>query len=485
MRTKDQLTELSARQAVGFMRAGELSAEAYADALLERCAEAAYLNAFITLEPQGVREAARAADTARAAGKTLGALHGLPIPIKDSVNTRDLPTTAGTPALRKFRPGDDAAIVERLKSAGALVLGKTNIHELSFGWTSDNQAFGAVRNPYDPMRIPGGSSGGTAAAVAARMAPLGVAEDTQGSIRVPAALSGVTGLRPTTGRYPNAGVAPITPLFDQVGPHARDVSDIVLFDQAVTGDVRPVAPAQLRGLRIGLVRDYYFSGLEAGLERVIEAALGALRAEGVVFVEVAAPGLAELISQVTGLVQVHDAGGALARYLKESGATVSVDELVAQASADVRGLWERFVLPGAPMAVSEAAYAAARNEHRPRLQRLFADLFQSQGLAALVLPATMVAATPIGQAEQVTIGDRTVPFQTAIARNISPGSTAGLPGLVLPAGLTSGLRLPVGIELDGPAGSDRTLLSIGLAVERAIGPIPPPRIEPGWRAPTP
>ena len=187
------LADLSAMEAVAAMRRGDLSAEEYATALLDRCAQGSRLNAFITLEPERVLEAARAADRSLASGVEPGPLHGLPIPIKDSVNTKDYRTTGGTRALRDFRPAEDAELVRRLTGAGAIVLGKTNIHELSFGWTSNNQAFGAVRNPYDTDRIPGGSSGGTAAAVAARMAPLGVAEDTQGSIRVPAAMCG--GLR--------------------------------------------------------------------------------------------------------------------------------------------------------------------------------------------------------------------------------------------------------------------------------------------------
>ena len=194
MNSRDELTGLAASEAVAAMRAGDITAEAYANATLDQCERLQHLNAFISLEPDRVREAAFAADRLRGSGATTGLLHGLPIPVKDSVNTRDLPTTAGTRALANFYPPRDAALVGILKAAGAIVLGKTNIHELSWGWTSNNGAFGPVRNPYDPARIPGGSSGGTAAAVAARLAPLGVAEDTQGSIRVPAALCGVYGM---------------------------------------------------------------------------------------------------------------------------------------------------------------------------------------------------------------------------------------------------------------------------------------------------
>ena len=241
------LIDLSATQAAAAMRRGDLFAEDYAAALLERCEQGSYLNAFIALEPERVLEAAREADRARASGVEPGPLHGLPIPVKDSVNTKEYPTTGGTRALRDFYPAEDAELVERLTGAGAIVMGKTGLHELSFGWTSNNQIFGAVRNPYDSSRIPGGSSGGTAAAVAARMAPLGVAEDTQGSIRVPAALCGIYGFRPTQGRYPNRGVIPITPLFDQVGPHTRNVEDLALFDRVVTARARRRSPSYRGG----------------------------------------------------------------------------------------------------------------------------------------------------------------------------------------------------------------------------------------------
>src|SRR5471032_1668610 len=180
--------------------------------------------------PDSVLEAARAADRARAKGAKLGALHGLPIPLKDSINSADLPTTAGTAALRNFRPAANAPILQALLSEGAILLGKTNLHELGLGVTSNNTTFGACRNPYDPSRSPGGSSGGSAVAVSVRMAPLAVGEDTTCSIRVPAALCGIAGLRPSTGRYPAVGVMPIAPRLDSLGPMARSVEDLILFD---------------------------------------------------------------------------------------------------------------------------------------------------------------------------------------------------------------------------------------------------------------
>ena len=468
------MIELSATAAVAAMPSGDMSALEYAEALLARCASGAVLNAFITLDPATVRAAARAADAHRAAGGVLGPLHGLPIPVKDSVNTAGIETTVGTQALRGWIPARDATTIARLKAAGAIVLGKTNIHELSFGWTSSNLEFGAVRNPYDPTRIPGGSSGGTAAAVAALMAPLGVAEDTQGSIRVPAALCGLSGFRPTTGRYPTDGTAPITALFDQIGSHARCVADLALFDAVVSGDSAPIEPASLVGLRIGIDRDFFFAGIDAEVAALVEAALARLAAAGAVIVEAPVPGL-DAVVPVAMAIQVHDVVPALERYLAASGAPIDFEAMFVGVSADVAKIFAQVALRGAPAGIAEDVYAAARDVARPALQQTMATWFADHRIDVMLLPATMVPATPVGDEGNVDIGGNTVPFATAIARNITPGSTLGLPGLVLPCGLTMD-GLPVAIELDGPAGGDRRLLAIGMAVEAVLGPLPAPRL---------
>ncbi len=468
------LGDLSAVEAVGQMTRGELPAERYAEALLARCRAAHALNAFITLEPHRVLEDARARDRERRAGAKLGPLFGLPVPIKDSVNTRDYPTTGGTPALRNFRPREDAPLVAALRSAGAIVLGKTNLHELSFGWTSNNLAFGAVHNPYDPTRVPGGSSGGTAAAIAARLAPLGVAEDTEGSIRVPAAFCGIAGFRPTTGRYSTQGCVPISPLFDQVGPHARTVADLTLFDTAIRNDARAPAPGSLRGVRLGIVRDYWFTGLDSEVERVSNLALARLESAGAKLIETQMPGLARLIDLTTDQVQNHDVRLALPRYLEDYGTGVTLEELVERASPDIQAVFRSDVLPGGANFVSESVYAAARDQYLPSLRTMYEEYFSRTQVAAMVFPATRVPPPLIGEETTLQIQGRPVPFEDAVARNIAPGSTAGVPGLVLPAGLTSG-GLPVALEFDGPAGADRALLALGASLERALGPLPAPR----------
>jgi len=467
------LTDLSATRAVTAMRSGELSAEAYAAALLARCERWKDLNAWISFDPDKVLEEARGADRLRASGAETGPLHGLPIPVKDSVNTSDYPTTGGTRALANFVPAADAELVARLRAAGAIVMGKTNIHELSFGWTSNNHAFGAVRNPYDPDHIPGGSSGGTGAAIASRMAPLGIAEDTQGSIRVPAALCGVNGFRPTQDRYPNQGVVPITPLFDQVGPHARSVGDLALFDAVVTGEARVDTPARLDRLRLGVAREYYYGDLDSSVASITNNALGRLADAGVTLVEANVPDLKRMIDATTAQVQLYHAMPMLTRYLETYTNGITFEQLLAGVSDDIAAIFTDYVLPGGRYTPTEADFVAARDVFLPGLRRNMQAYFDAHRLDGMIFPATQVPATPIGQDFEVTLNGRNVPFEPVISRNISPGSTAGLPGLVIPAALNAE-GLPVSLEIDGPVGRDRELLAIGLALEPVLGPLPPP-----------
>jgi len=470
------LTELTAGDAVSAMRSGDLGAEEYAAALLDQCETWRHLNAWISFDREKVLEAARAADASRASGSVLGLLHGLPIPVKDSVNTSEYPTTAGTRALADFRPAADAELVSRLKAAGAIVMGKTNIHEMSFGWTSNNRAFGAVRNPYNTDRIPGGSSGGTAAAIASCMAPIGIAEDTQGSIRVPAALCGVFGYRPTLGRYPNQGVTPITPIFDQVGPHTRSVSDLVLFDEVISGErfTWPKDPLSvLDGARLGVAREFYFEMLHPDVERITNDAIRKLADAGVEFVEVNVPNVGDLVAEITDPVQVYDVMPSFTRYLEESGAGITFDDIVAQLSEDVATVFEEYVVAGAPKRPSDEEFARLRDEQLPLFRQTMADYFADNDLHGMILPCTQMAATPIGQDIEVELNGRMVSFFGVMGRNIATASTTGIPGLVVPAGLDSD-GLPVSIELDGPAGSDQRMLQLGLAIEQVLGRLPPP-----------
>jgi mandelamide amidase len=450
------------------MRAGELPAERYARALLDRAARLAHLNVFRTLVREDVLEAARAADKHRSTGAPTGFLHGLPLPVKDSINTRALPTSNGARALERFQPRADAAILQPLFTQGAILMGKTNIHELSRGWTSNNFAFGPVLNPYDLSRIPGGSSGGSAAAVAARIAPLAIAEDTLGSIRIPASLCGLAGLRPTFGRYPGAGIMPLTlDKFDQAGPLARRVEDLALFDAAVTGDTRALSPLDLRSARIGVSPDYFLSGLDPDVERVVTAALDRVRDAGAAVVTAEVPALIAEAPMVASVIIGYENLTSVSQFLAEHQAGVTFADVLARASPLLQSAYK------GPQPTREA-YEQALSK-REQIKAALLDYFRSQRLHALAFPSALAPAAPLGDNLEFTIRNARVSIRTVMSRNTSPGSVASQCSLVLPAGLTAD-ALPVGIEFAAPPGQDRDLLALGLSLERALGPIPPPRL---------
>jgi indoleacetamide hydrolase len=464
------LTNLSASAAVKAMRDGDLESEDYAAACLAQAERWKSLNAFRTLHPASVLEAARAADKKRASGRSLGALHGLPLAVKDSINTRDLPTSNGTAALRNFRPRRDAEVLGPLLSAGALVFGKTNLHELSCGWSSNNQAFGAVLNPYDLRRTPGGSSGGSAAAVAAHVVPLAIGGDTYGSIRVPASFCGLAGLRCTFRRYPDGGVMPLAKnKFDQVGPLARTVEDLILFDSVVTGAHDPVGAVPLRGVRIGLSPELLGQDIDPETGRIVEAALQRVSAAGATLVHAELPQQVRNASDVERSILGYELLPSLKAFLEQYQTGVSLEQLISQASPNLAPLLNGSRNPGPP-------------EHYTQLLRQMDDIkaatmahFRRHRLDAIAFAPTLMPAFVQGDAQQVEIDGHAIDLFTAIGRQVGVGSCAGLSCLVLPAGVTTS-GLPVGLEFDGPPDHDRRLLAIGLSLERALGPIGAPRL---------
>jgi Asp-tRNA(Asn)/Glu-tRNA(Gln) amidotransferase A subunit family amidase len=466
------LCSLGAVAAVGAMRRGEVSAEAYATALLARCAASAGLNAFISLRPDSVLEAARAADRARAKGAKLGAMHGLPIPLKDSINSADLPTTSGTAALRDFRPAANAPILQTLLSAGAILLGKTNLHELGLGVTSNNTIFGPCRNPYDPTRSPGGSSGGSAIAVSARMTPLAVGEDTTCSIRVPAALCGIAGFRPSTGRYPSSGVMPIAPRLDSLGPMARSVEDLILFDSVLRPHFAPIEPTPLKEVRLG-VPAIAWSGLDEELERVATIALRKLQDAGIELVQADLPAPFKSDVATTMDILSYEVVAAETAYLHEYSG-VDFGQLLAQVGAPLRKRFDTLFLPGGASAVTQDRYQRAVAE-RERLRSAARDYFREHRLTAMVYPPAMTPALPIGVEGDISVRGVSTTVRTAMLRNTVHASCGGAPGLVLPAGLTAA-GLPVALEFDMLPGDDLKLLSLGLALERTLGPIEAPHV---------
>lgn len=469
-----QLLDLTATEVVALLRSGDLSAERYARALLSQCASQRQLNAFIFLDEAGVMDDAVAADKRRKSGTELGPLHGLPVPIKDNIDTAKAPTSTGTPALRAHRPKANAPVAQSLFSAGAFLLGKTNMHELAYGITSNNAGFGSVRNPYNSSLIPGGSSGGTGVAIAARMCAAGLGTDTGGSVRIPAALCGIVGLRPTVGRYPGKGIVPISHTRDTAGPMARSIQDLVLFDSVITADAKPINAMALRGTRIGVPRGFFYDNLDAELAPVVESALAKLREAGCVLVEADVPDVEKLAGAITAPISFYESLADLAQYLRASGSELTVKDVVAQiASPDVKALYDEFIV--GPKAPTLEAYQTALEKGRPALQAVYRNYFRNESVVAIAFPTTPLPARPIGQDKEVELNGKKVSTLFTFIRNTRPMTTTGIPGISLPIGMTAN-GLPVGLELDAPFGEDRGLLSLALATEQVFGKLRAPPI---------
>ena len=409
---------------------------------------------------------------------TRGPLAGVPLALKDNIATTTLTTSGATGALAGFVAPRNAPAAEALFEAGALLGAKANMHELAFGITNNNAVTGAARNPWDPKMIPGGSSGGTAAAVAARMMPGGLGTDTGGSVRLPAALCGLAGFRPSVGRYSGAGIIPISHTRDTAGPIARTVADLRLLDavMAGTGTGRtggagragsdPGAAPALAGLRLGVPRAAFFTELEPDVAAEAGRVLDLLSDLGVALVEADIPEVLDLNAAVGFPIALYEFVRDLPRHLAENGLALSLEDVLGGiGSPDVRGIVASQL---GPDAMPEAVYRKALDVDRPRLQRACADYFAAHSVEAVIFPTSPVSARPIGDDETIELGGERVPTFPTFIRNTDPGSNAGIPGLSLPTGLTS-TGLPVGMELDGPVGSDVRLLAVAAAVEEAVG----------------
>lgn len=492
-----ELHELTATQARAAMVRGEFSCKEYVLALTAQADAAASLNALVAQDRVALLACAAGLDRNGGARDGDRPLAGIPVVIKDNIDTTSMPTTACTGALQGRIALRNAPVAQALFEAGALLAGKANMHELAFGVTSNNAVTGPVRNPYDPSMIPGGSSGGCAAAVAARMVPVAIGTDTGASVRLPAALCGVTGFRPTVGRYPGSGIIPISHTRDTPGPIARSVADIRLLDRIMAAESHRASRVEgvsssaeglsfaaeglsssaegvsLSGLRLGLALRAFFSDVDGEVARVVDAALALLRRAGVELVEADVASLQELNGAVSFPVALYELQQDLPLFLAAAGCPMTLAELAdGIRSGDVAAIVASQL--GAD-AVSRAAYDAALAT-RKQLQAAYADYFGANRIDAMIFPTAVLPARAIGQDLTVELNGAQVPtFQTFI-RNTDPGSNAGIPGISLPAGLT-GAGLPVGIELDGPARSDRRLLAIAAAVEAVLPPLPAPTLR--------
>lgn len=460
------LIDRTATEVRDALAGGAVTSSVLVEAWIARTEAAKALNAYVAFDVEGLRAQAKAADVRLAAGERLPLL-GVPIALKDNIDAVGFPCGDGTGALHGRHPGRDADLVRRLRDAGALIPGKLGMHELAFGITTNNAVTGAVHNPWDTSRIAGGSSGGSGAAVAARLVPAAIGTDTGGSVRVPAALCGVAGLRPTVGRVSGDGIAPISTTRDTAGPMARSVADLLLLDGVLSGDASAPTPIVLRGLRLGLPQEYFWDDVDPGVRRVADAALDALRAAGVEIVPASVAGFVQASGEAGFPIALFEFVRDMTRYLRDKQRGITFEQLIAGiGSLDVKGLATPLLGEGAiPQAVYEQALVARR-----RLQSLYAGCFESNRVDALVFPTTPRTAARIGEDETVMLNGRACPTFLTFIRNTDPGSNAGIPGLTLPIGLADGL--PVGLALDGPAGTDRRLLAIAAAIEAVLPKMP-------------
>jgi mandelamide amidase len=475
-------TSWSATTAIAQIKTGIIKAEDYVTALLREHERHRALNAVTWTGATSALEAARAIDLRRARGEELPPLAGLPLIIKDNIATSGFPATAGTSALRGTIAHSNAPVVQLLLDQGALVLFKGNMHELAIGGTSSNPTFGIVGNPYDPERISGGSSGGSAAAIAARFAPAGLGTDTAGSVRVPAAFCGIVALRPSTAgdrsmsRYSLDGVVPLVLSLDTIGPMARTVEDVALLDSVITGGPQPRC-AELRGLRLGIPHAPYWERVEPDVASTLESALAEMREHGVVFVPIEMADLAMRAVDVYTTLYNGGFGQDLEAYLASNVPDINLDTVIQNLSSlDVRA---RFGELRATKAPAEAVvYALATLQ--PQLARDYADRLRAAGVKAIAFPTEPLVAPKIQLGgdrydTEIEVGGKIVGRMSVLIRNTRATGGIGAPGLSIPVGLSTD-GLPVGLELDGFPGQDTHLLDIGLAVERALGSPPPPRI---------
>jgi aspartyl-tRNA(Asn)/glutamyl-tRNA(Gln) amidotransferase subunit A len=491
----DELIRLTAADTAAKIASGEVSAVEVAQAHLDRIdAVDGAVHAFLHVDAEGAIAAAKAVDAKRAAGEPLSPLAGVPLAMKDVVVTKDLPTTSGSKILEGWRPPYDATITRRIKDAGVVMLGKTNMDEFAMGSSTENSAYGPTHNPWDLSRIPGGSSGGSSAAVAAFEAPLSIGTDTGGSIRQPAAVTGIVGHKPTYGAVSRYGLIAFSSSLDQAGPFGRTVLDTALLHEVIAGHdpcdstsiPQPVAPVvaaaregargDLAGVRVGVVRELSGEGYQAGVLASFEAAVQTLRGLGAEVVEVSCPHF-EYALAAYYLIAPSECSSNLARFdavryglrVGDDGVNSLEDVMSLTREAGFGPEVKRRIIIGT-YALSSGyydAYYGQAQKVRTLIARDFTAAFEQADV--LVSPTSPFVAFGIGE----RVDDPMAMYVNDLCT--LPASLAGTPAISVPCGLSEGL--PVGLQIMAPALADDRCYRVAAAFEAAVPALTPPELS--------
>lgn len=480
------LTTASAAELAGRIAAREVSSEEVTRAHLDRISEVdGEINAFLHVGADEALDAARTVDARLAAGEELGPLAGVPVALKDVFTTTDAPTTCGSRMLEGYRSPYDATVTARLREAGIPILGKTNMDEFAMGSSTENSAYGPTRNPWDPSRTPGGSGGGSAAALASHQAPIAIGTDTGGSIRQPAALTATVGVKPTYGTVSRYGLVACASSLDQGGPCGRTVEDTALLHQVIAGhdprdstsldvavpDVvraaREGARGDLSGVRVGVVSEFAGEGYQSGVEASFRASVDTLRDLGAEVVEVSCPNFRYALPAYY-LILPSEVSSNLARFdAMRYGLRVgdgSADQVMAASrEAGFGPEVKRRIMLGT-YALSAGYYDAYYGQAQ-KVRTLIARDFDAayEKVDVLVSPTTPTTAFPLG----AKVEDPVAMYQFDLCT--LPLNLAGHCGMSVPSGLVDGL--PAGLQIMAPALADDRLYRVGAAFEAARGPI--------------
>jgi len=478
----DAILDASACEIARRVSAGEISAQEIARACLDRIgARDGELRAFLSTAPDDLLASAKAIDDKRARGEALGALAGVPVALKDALCTRFAPTTAGSKILERYVPPYDATVVARLRAQDALLPGKTNMDEFAMGSSNENSAYGACRNPWDLARTPGGSSGGSAVAVAARMTPAALGSDTGGSIRQPAALTGTVGVKPTYGRVSRYGLVAFASSLDQIGPIASDVRGAARVLAAIAGDdpkdatvaavpsgaFEEACEKSVRGLRVGVPEEYFGAGLDREVDASVREAIAVLEKDGCTIVPISLPHTRHAVATYY-VVATAEASSNLARFdgvrygLRKDGPDLHALYGRTRDAGFGREVKRRILLGTFVLSAGYYdAYYAKAQKVRALIARDFEDAFTQ--CDAIASPTSPTPAFRLGEKSN----DPLAMYMSDVCT--LPASLAGIPAISVPCRANAG-GLPIGVQLAARAMDEATLFSLGAAIERAFPP---------------